>query len=287
MEQLISKPVRFLDGDGFLHGFSTGRVSVKSRFRTAKGGQYVSKINFLMDNKWTEYMPIMVWVIDHPEGLFVVDTGENAKVSEPDYFKQEGLVLNYINTRSFKFKVCEEEEVGNQLERLGYQQRDISKVILTHLHLDHFDGLHYFDKTEILVNRLEWQKPSFALPSLYPKWFRPRLVDLNSTDNQFFSHYASLTKSGEIVLVHTPGHTLGHCSVLVKSRELHYMLAGDVTYDQNQLINNINAGGHQHFRKSLKTICTIKNYSQVNKLVYLPSHDNDVFVRLRNDLYLK
>ena len=179
MKHSFSQPVRFKEGDGYLHGFSTGLVSVKPSFRTAKGGQYLSKLNFLLDQSWTEFMPIMVWVVDHPEGVFVIDTGENAQVTDKDYFKKEGIILNYINTRSFRFDVKPEDELGAQLDRLGYSQKDISKVILTHLHLDHFDGLNYFDQTEILVNELEWEQPSFALPSLYPSWFETG----NSTTN--------------------------------------------------------------------------------------------------------
>jgi len=79
MKRTISKEIEFEEGTGFLHGFSTGTVKVKSKFRTAKGGQLLSKINFLIDKDWTEEMPILVWVIDHPEGVIVIDTGENAK----------------------------------------------------------------------------------------------------------------------------------------------------------------------------------------------------------------
>ena len=286
MTRIVSKQIRFKEGDGILHGFTTGMVKVKSKFRTAKGNVFTSKINFLLDNQFTEFMPIMVWVIDHPEGVFVVDTGENAKVTDDGYFKDEGFLIRYINKKSFIFDVKPEDEVGPQLERLGYNESDLKNVILTHLHLDHFDGLSYFENTNIMVNQLEWEKPSSALPSLYPEWFSPKTVQLMDSKYNNFNNSHSLVESGEIELIHTPGHTLGHCSVLVKSGEMDYLLAGDVTYNQHQLENNINAGGHQSFKLSQKTFKAIKGYATKNKLVYLPSHDNLGLNRLQSDTFL-
>lgn len=285
MKTSFSKKIRFRDGDGLLHGFSTGFVKVKSAFRTAKGGTLTSKIHFLLDTEWTEYMPIMVWVIDHPEGIFVVDTGENARVSNKGYFKNEGPIANFINTRSFQFNVSPEDEVGPQLTKLGLQLTDIHNVLLTHLHLDHFDGLSYFEETAILVNELEWKKPSFALPSLYPTWFQPQTVKLSTADGDF-GLSKPIVQSGEIQLVHTPGHTLGHCSVLVKGSDLHYFLAGDTTYHQHQLTAGINAGGHQDFKLAASTYASILSYASKHKLIYLPSHDVNGLHRLEHNLIL-
>lgn len=80
MKRQYAKNVQFNDGVGTIHGFTTGMVSVKTKFREARGGALLSKLNFLLDSQFTEYMPIWVWVIDHPEGVFVIDTGENARV---------------------------------------------------------------------------------------------------------------------------------------------------------------------------------------------------------------
>jgi len=191
--------------------------------------------------------------------------------------------LRYINKKSWKFHVKHHDEVGPQLERLGYQEKDLKSVILTHLHIDHFDGLKYFENTNILVNKLEWEKPSSALPSLYPEWFSPYKLELKARKQSPFKNSLPIVKSGEIELVHTPGHTLGHCSVLVKTKEMHYLLAGDITYNQHQLLNNINAGGHQSFKHAENTYNSVKHYASKNKLIYLPSHDNLALNRLEND----
>ncbi|MEL6192382.1 MAG: N-acyl homoserine lactonase family protein [Bacteroidota bacterium] len=287
MQTTISKPVKFKEGDGFLHGFSTGYVKVKKAYKTAKGGALSAKIHLLLGKEWEDFMPIMVWLIDHPEGKFLIDTGENATVLEEDYFKAEGFVTNYINTTLFKFQIQAEDEVGPQLAKLGYEVKDLSQVILTHLHLDHIDGLSYFEGTDILVHQLEWEKPSFALPTLYPKWFEPKPISLNEKDNPAFPLAKSLVQSGEIQLVHTPGHTVGHCSVLVKGSEMDYLLAGDATYDQAQLVEEVHSAGHQDFKLCTQTYTGIKAYASQNRLIYLPSHDPESLDRLAKDEYLK
>jgi len=139
-------------------------------------------------------------------------------------------------------------------------------------------------KTQISsVNQLEWNKPSFAMPSMYPEWFSPNKVELKDSKNNHFTKYLPLVESGEIEMVHTSGHTVGHCSVLIKTSEIHYLLAGDATYDQHQLEQGINVGGHQSFKLGQTTYKEIKSYASKNKLVYLPSHDNQVFDRIQND----
>jgi glyoxylase-like metal-dependent hydrolase (beta-lactamase superfamily II) len=286
MQKIISKEVKFKDGFGKIHAISTGTVSVKKNFKQAKGGSMLSKINFMMDKEYTEPLPIWVWVIEHPEGIFLIDTGENADVNDKGYFKREGIILNWINITQFKFQVEQAEEIGAQLTNINLSPQDIGTVVLTHLHLDHIDGLKYFKNSEILVNEYEWKHPSFALPSLYPEWFVPTLVNLRDKKYSAFSKSFSLTEANDLMLVATPGHTKGHCSVLAIPEDHSYFFAGDVTYDQQQLVDETFAGAHQDFKLAKNTYQSIKKYATENKTVYLPSHDSHSAVRLIGDISL-
>jgi glyoxylase-like metal-dependent hydrolase (beta-lactamase superfamily II) len=277
----VSIPVSFQDGPGKIHGFSTGLVSVKSAYLDAKGGQLTSKLRFLLQSHFTEFMPIWVWVVEHPEGIFVIDTGENAQVSEPGYFDQESFFLRWVNQTQFRFQVSKEEEVGPQLRRLGIANDQITSVVLTHLHLDHFDGLAAFEGVDILLNRQEWEHPSAALPSLYPDWLAPNLLDLSTDAQPGFAAASLLTQSGEVKLISTPGHTPHHCSVLVQTKELTYCLAGDASYNQAQLLNNRLSAGHMSFRQARDSMQRIRSFAQHSPLVYLPSHDAGSGERLK------
>ena len=64
-----------------IHLVSTGAVSVKTKFRDATKTGFLAMLDFILDKKFTEWMPIWVLIIEHPEGVFVIDTGENANVS--------------------------------------------------------------------------------------------------------------------------------------------------------------------------------------------------------------
>jgi len=280
MKRSFTKPVTFNDGPGKIHAFTTGTVSVKKRFRTAKGGPLLSKLNFILDSDFTEELPIWVWVIEHPEGVYVVDTGENAQVSEPDYFQKEGPVLSWLNRTQFRFQVPREEEVDVQLKRLGLSPQQVSNVLMTHLHLDHIDGLKHFSSEQVLINTVEWEKPSFALPSLYPHSFKPKTVAFAPVNKVGLDHGYAVTRAKDIWMVATPGHTLGHTSVLVEACGVSYLLAGDATYDEEQLVKEIPAGAAQNFRRGMETFKRIKRYAADRSLVYLPSHDKAAGDRL-------
>ena len=66
-----------------VHAISTGTVAVHERQREGSGPGPLRPVNTLLDRHWTDPLPIYVWVIEHPEGLIVVDTGETARIAEP------------------------------------------------------------------------------------------------------------------------------------------------------------------------------------------------------------
>ena len=133
-----------------IHLVSTGAVSVKTKFREATKTGYLAMLDFILDKQFTEWMPIWVMIIEHPEGIFVIDTGENADVNNPGYFKSSGMFANWFDTTQFKFQVGRNEEIGPQLARVNISVEKIKAVVLTHLHLDHIDGLKYFPSTPVI-----------------------------------------------------------------------------------------------------------------------------------------
>ena len=69
-----------------VHAIQTGVVRVHNRQRAGKGHGLGRFVNTLLDPTWTEWMPIYAWVIEHSEGVIVVDTGETARTAIPGYF---------------------------------------------------------------------------------------------------------------------------------------------------------------------------------------------------------
>jgi glyoxylase-like metal-dependent hydrolase (beta-lactamase superfamily II) len=263
-----------------IHLVSTGAVTVKTKFRQATKTGFLAMLDFILDKNFTEWMPIWVMIIEHPEGIFVIDTGENANVNDRGYFKSSGFIANWFDTTQFKFKVEKDEEIGPQLDALNIPVEKIKAVILTHLHLDHADGLKYFPNTEIIVNKKEWEKPFGDLPKLYPRWFKPTLIDLNEHYNGF-EHVRYLTGLRDLLLVETPGHTYHHCSVLFIADECCIFFAADICYTERQLIEERYSGTNARHKLAKDTYKRVKRFVQEYKTIFIPSHDNEAAKRLR------
>jgi N-acyl homoserine lactone hydrolase len=263
-----------------IHLVSTGAVSVKTKFRETKRTGLLAMIDFMLDKKFTEWMPIWVMIIEHPEGIFVIDTGENADVNDPGYFKSSGMFANWFNPAQFKFEVKRDEEIGPKLDRLNIPIEKIKAVVLTHLHLDHIDGLKYFPSTPVIVNKQEWERPFGDLPKLYPAWFKPTLIELNESYDAF-PHVHYLTKSKDLLLIETAGHTYHHCSVLLNADECSIFFAADICYTQYQVVNDKYSGANASHKMAKDTYDKVKKFAKKQKTIFLPSHDAEDSIRLK------
>jgi glyoxylase-like metal-dependent hydrolase (beta-lactamase superfamily II) len=251
--------------------------------REARFREPGSTIDILLDRHFTEWLPVWVMVIEHPDGIFLIDTGECAEAGRPGYFKPAGWLANGFITTQFKFSIRREEEIDRQLAALGIPIRDIRSVILTHLHFDHTDGLKHFPSTPILVNKLEWERPFGVLPELFPCWFKPSLFSLEHSLGTFQkAHYLN----EDLVVVHTPGHTFGHSSVMLLCDDCHVFFAGDICYTQRQLIENKFSARCASRDLARRTYNAVKQYAREYPLVFLPSHDSESGHRLQQRLTL-
>jgi len=264
-----------------VHLISTGAVTVKTRFRQATTTGYLAKLNFMLDRKYTDWLPIWVMIVEHPEGIFVIDTGENADINNPDYFNFAGAMVRWFNTTQYKFKVERNEEIDRQLESLNISGKKINAVILTHLHLDHIDGLRHFPNTRIIVNKAEWEKPYGDLPQLYPDWFNPELIELNEQYDVFDKAYY-VTEAKDIILIETPGHTWHHCSVIIKGDPCNIFFGADVCYEQQQIINDKYSGANASHKLAKQTYSKVRAYGKTRKTVFIPSHEAAAAGRLKN-----
>lgn len=270
-----------------IHAVQTGTVAVKTSHLTNHTAHFFTPIKISLDKHFTEFMPIWVWVIEHPEGVIVIDTGENAEVMNPDYFRPAGkLIANYSN-KNLKFNVSKENEIGYQLRKLGINNNSIKRVVLTHLHLDHTDGIKDFRNVEIIVNEDEYKHPSGHFPELVPDWFKPKTVNYKKDFVEIFDKAYPLTKSEDLLLIPTNGHTKNHASVLFKTDDFDILFAGDVCYNEQQLINNDLPGINVNYTESKKTYQNIKEYAQQHQLIFLPSHDAESAQRLKKKVTLE
>ncbi len=285
--QNVTTTVKLKGKDVKIHALCTGTVAVKTNFRRKKGIGELAKLNILLDKNYTEFLPIWVWVIEHPEGLIVIDTGENAEIKDLDkYLAKESSFIRYQFKHACKFNIDPKDELNYQFEKVNLKLDDVKLVALTHMHLDHTDGLKFFPKQEIIVGDYEFNHPNNNMPSTFPSWFKPNKVVYKQNRIEVFNDAYPITASEDLLYIPTPGHTLGHSSIVFKTDDFDIIFAGDSSYNQEQVLSGELAGVHADYKKAQQTYFNLTEYAKRRKTIYLPTHDENAGHRLANKVFL-
>ena len=158
-------------------------------------------------------MPVVMFIIDHPKGLVVFDTGNNVVISD-------GNCKSHWNSwicDALQPSQTREEVIDRQLEKVGYSVGDVKIVITSHSHLDHIGNIEMFPDAIHVIQKKE----------LYQAWWPEKFqrggahVMADYDDARDFTYFElggdyDLFGDGSMVVISTPGHTLGHQSVKVQ-----------------------------------------------------------------------
>lgn len=272
-----------------IHAIQTGWVQIKKNQLAGKGTGGMRLANVLFGREWIEPVPIYAWVIEHNEGVIVVDTGDTSRTSEPGYFPR----WQPYYSLAVRFDIKPEEEISHQLKQMGIGPKDVKKVILTHMHTDHAGGLHHFPESQIYVNMAEYKstlgfagKANGYLPHRAPTWFSPQAIVFDEKGHGPFQRVWNVTNSGDVKVVATQGHTPAHISVIVTDEDVSYFLAGDASYSEENLLKKIVDGVSPNPSTAVNSMQNILTLAKGQPTVYLPTHDPDSGMRLKNKTIL-
>jgi len=266
-----------------IHAIKTGCVQFRPAQIRARASGLGRWWRIFSDREWTREMPIYCYLIEHPEGLFMVDTGETARIAEPGFMPR----WNPYVRRALRYRISPEDEVGPQLKRLGFDPGDVSAVVMTSLALGHAGGLAYFRRARIVVSAQEWAGAMNSVgrlaaypPQHWPDWLAPRIVTFNAGQLGGLPRSQPLTGDGAIYMVRTPGHTPGHIAAVLEHAGCVFFFAGDASYLRATMAEAVADGMASNPSQQVKTLKAIRELAQSRPLVYLPTHDPDVERRL-------
>lgn len=192
-----------------LYGFESGRVSLKKKAVIDDGVGMIE-------------LPIPAFLIMHPRGNVLFDTGVHADLADPTS-KRLGDLSKY-STISFS----SEEHVVSRLALLGLKPEDISIIVNSHFHFDHAGGNSAFPHATLVVQRREWEAAN-----------DPAMIARNAYNTDDYAHNRTVTPvdgehdlfgDGTLTLVPTFGHTPGHQCLLVRVGDRKIVLVADAAY---------------------------------------------------------
>jgi N-acyl homoserine lactone hydrolase len=245
-----------------VHPVTTGTSMYPADALVARGGRLAALHSLGFRSERVE-IPIPAYILEHPgAGLFLVDTGFHASVAV-DPKKNMGPVLG----RLFNAKMGPDDALPDQLRARGLEPGDVKHVVMTHLHFDHASGVAQFPDARFIVTAREW-KAATAEKGLTGGYVRRqfdhafdwRTVDFDGDDvNSFagFGRSLDLFGDGSVRLAYTPGHTLGHMSVVLRTREGEFLMTGDAAYTMRTLRESVMPYGphdEHEFRRSLREV---------------------------------
>jgi glyoxylase-like metal-dependent hydrolase (beta-lactamase superfamily II) len=237
-----------------------------------------------MSRSWIE-IPIHVFVIEHRDGLVLFDTGlDPAIASNPNYINSAigRLFMKHV----FRLHIGPTDTLAHKLNAIGYAASDVCKVVISHLHFDHIGGIGDVPQADLLVSRNEWRQLSQPHPERSyifrehielpgAKWMP---LDFVATDDPLLEPFGScydVMGDGSIVLIPTPGHTVGSLSMLVRTDNYPpLLLIGDLAYDVDLLMRDQLPGIYANKAQLQSSFARVRGLkAQLPNLLILGSHD--------------
>jgi N-acyl homoserine lactone hydrolase len=145
--------------------------------------------------------PCLGYLLDHPAGLLMVDTGMGTHADVDAYYRPR------------------RRSIDAALGSIGVQVADIRFLVNCHLHFDHCGGNPMFPNRPIFTQRIELETARQT-----PDYTLPELIDAPGLRYEQLDGETEILPS--VTVLPTPGHTPGHQSLIVRRPDGAVIVAG-------------------------------------------------------------
>jgi len=209
-------------------------------------------------------IPYYSWLIEDPKHTILVDTAVSVRWKD---------VHPEVLVKSYPPHLEEDERLDSLLGKLGFKTSDVDIIINTHLHYDHCGNNEMFPQARFIVNTTELKH------ARNPGWWDAygyvrALFDAPGLKFKTVSNRHVVTPG--VSIIPTPGHSLGHQSVLVKLKETGLLvIVGDAIFLRENLETPILPGIYWNAEEYAKSMKKLKELAENHKATLLFSHSSE------------
>ena len=200
-------------------------MTTASRLWALDGAYFTLPLNLIvLGGPGMITVPIPVYVVEHPEGLVVFDTGV-----APEAWDDPRAVYGPL-VDVFELTCPPENLLEKQFEKTGHKLDDVTHVIVSHSHFDHTGGMSLFPQAKFYMSE-EDLRYAFWPDAFCAGFYRP--ADLDKTrdfDWHPLSSDLDLFGDGSLQILRTPGHTHGELSLLTRLPSRSVLLTADAVH---------------------------------------------------------
>lgn len=224
------------------------------------------------------FNPVLAYLVEHPsEGYLLLDTGLHSSFSQSRFGNFGYLLGNVVKTKTEAGM-----DVVSRLRTMEIDPGRITRIVLSHLHLDHVSGLPHFRdnrsmKVSIDKDEIDCGNAPFSLFKGYIREHREgmRIEPISYSKNDLpFVHSWDVFGDHSIHIVKTPGHTPGHVSALLNMRDGPIFLTFDAAHRKVSIDEAIPPKGD--YERAVASIEAIKSFLDIfpeTRVIY--GHDPD------------
>ncbi len=260
-----------------IHVFHTGTVGVDPAvpFRDTSKNP-IAYTGIFQNPKRRIWLPVSAYLIEHPKGMVLVDTGWHRDVrTNPK--KHMSWKLHFAS----KAKLPKGEAIDEQLLELGIKPQDLDYVFLSHMDVDHISGVGLVkDAKQILVSKEELDAANKGEIRYSNRLFKDVNIDTFEMES---SKYGPFKRSYDVfgdetvLMIDIAGHSKGTVATLIQNNGKFVLLTADCGYAKDSWESMRLPGPVSDKNKMIKTLQWVRDMDHdENCIKVIANHDPEI-----------